>query len=977
MKMKNAMLIVDAAGRGGSGSNNQASDQPLKNEWQFWLDVLEDTPEASAPKRQALGAIGTIKLFWWFYNKLAPEHLPAKATVQLFRNGIEPSWGHPKNRRGGHYRLTCKTKGHIQRLWFDVALALVGEQFELSGQVCGAGYNISKGSVLFWISDSEDEMSKQEIRRQLINLLPVGASISFRDHTNLLGKESAFSIADVIDPEEKDCKTPVGSSLTVQAVSVLAVDFVPPAHHRVSRSCPEDVFAEFDPDIVRTVEKANRRRAFSEAVKPSGAPEEGNADVTVPRMRGRSYSRAIAKRRNLSPISDSMVGVRKVLSADHLDKYVPHRPIHTAATHMKTVGSWADEEDDSDRSSRCISPTAGDLAEPPDRQPLANTFMPMNGTAMPSPRSPERTRSSQNIYNFTVPASAGTSEWDQSGPPSLAHSGPTSPAGPGMVQPADFSGRTSPTHTPYAIPVQTVQQPLFTLGPAEAHHHHHHHHQHHQHLHTHHHHHHQHHNQHPAHTGLAQPGYQHGMPTQPQTGGQSIQNVQTVPHAHAVNQGGGIPGGGMMSVPPQLSPTQAVLTPDLGQVPTHAGLTVNVGHPVVGGYASTSPPLSPSQGSFAPPPVVTYQQHHVPTLQPQPQQQQQTVMNPHPHLQHHQHHHNHQHQPHANTPWAVPLQQQQQQQAPVSPILQHQQQQQPPQPQQRLSPVLGPLQQPPQRMPSAAQQQQTSSPPSPILQQPQGLGGMHGGYPPQNLYKPPLQPSSPTSSQPISPHTSSPHSPQSPVSPHSPSPKSAKGLVAAPLALTTPQPANPQSWDPSLVVDFLVDMGQVAAHTPAVSEEISELPEKFSKSRSPRNRRKIRERKIREAADAARHEMDIWCKSVLTTIPTTLECLERELAAAELETPDHSWVSPIDNIFTPRPEWYPVADWFRFVQACRKEEVALFYVHKLSAEDLEKLGADTPQQQAYFQRVMPLAGKQPHPFFQICENIKLRGYTRQ
>eukprot|EP01063_Lacrimia_lanifica_P021077 TRINITY_DN2832_c1_g1_i3.p1 TRINITY_DN2832_c1_g1~~TRINITY_DN2832_c1_g1_i3.p1 ORF type:complete len:779 (+),score=145.13 TRINITY_DN2832_c1_g1_i3:181-2337(+) len=104
----------------------------------------------------------------------------------------------------------------------------------------------------------------------------------------------------------------------------------------------------------------------------------------------------------------------------------------------------------------------------------------------------------------------------------------------------------------------------------------------------------------------------------------------------------------------------------------------------------------------------------------------------------------------------------------------------------------------------------------------------------------------------------------------------------------------------------------------AASEKIEEDEVKYSKSRSPRNRRKIRERKIREAAESTRREMRIWCPLY--------------------GTPPLAWVSPKENKFAVKPDAFSEEDWWRFVQACRKNNHAVDAVAALPADVLVSLG---------------------------------------
>ena len=93
---------------------------------------------------------------------------------------------------------------------------------------------------------------------------------------------------------------------------------------------------------------------------------------------------------------------------------------------------------------------------------------------------------------------------------------------------------------------------------------------------------------------------------------------------------------------------------------------------------------------------------------------------------------------------------------------------------------------------------------------------------------------------------------------------------------------------------------------------------KFSKSRSPRNRRKIRERKIREAAAMAKKEMQVW--------------------GPMYNQPITSWIDPICNCTIDKPDDIQEDEWFRLVQAHRKDLVSMDTLNTLADDVLNTLG---------------------------------------
>ncbi|XP_023387651.1 eukaryotic translation initiation factor 4E type 1B isoform X3 [Pteropus vampyrus] len=89
----------------------------------------------------------------------------------LFKDGIEPMWEDPRNKRGGRWLVSlAKQQRHIEldRLWLETLLCLIGESFEeYSREVCGAVINIrTKGDkIAVWTREAENQTGVLHIGR--------------------------------------------------------------------------------------------------------------------------------------------------------------------------------------------------------------------------------------------------------------------------------------------------------------------------------------------------------------------------------------------------------------------------------------------------------------------------------------------------------------------------------------------------------------------------------------------------------------------------------------------------------------------------------------------------------------------------------------------------------------------------------------------------------------------------------------------
>jgi translation initiation factor 4E len=86
-----------------------------------------------------LGRFDTVEGFWQLYSHLLrADSIVGSADVMLFRDGINPVWEDPANKAGGKWTLQRMRKAGAAQVWEELVLAMVGEAFEGSTDVCGA-----------------------------------------------------------------------------------------------------------------------------------------------------------------------------------------------------------------------------------------------------------------------------------------------------------------------------------------------------------------------------------------------------------------------------------------------------------------------------------------------------------------------------------------------------------------------------------------------------------------------------------------------------------------------------------------------------------------------------------------------------------------------------------------------------------------------------------------------------------------------
>ncbi|RXG69680.1 Eukaryotic translation initiation factor 4E type 2 [Armadillidium vulgare] len=80
----------------------------------------------------------SVEQFWAYYCHLTrPSDLTTHSDIHIFRDGIKPMWEDPANKNGGKWIVRFR-KGLASRCWENLLLAMVGEQFMVGEEICGA-----------------------------------------------------------------------------------------------------------------------------------------------------------------------------------------------------------------------------------------------------------------------------------------------------------------------------------------------------------------------------------------------------------------------------------------------------------------------------------------------------------------------------------------------------------------------------------------------------------------------------------------------------------------------------------------------------------------------------------------------------------------------------------------------------------------------------------------------------------------------
>jgi len=143
----------------------------------------------------------SVEQFWAFYNHLLrPSDLQGHCDYHLFKDGIRPLWEDDTNKRGGKWIVRLR-KGLSSRCWENLILAMLGEQFMVGDEICGAVVSIryQEDIISVWNRTASDQSTTIRIRdtlRRVLNL-PHNTIMEYKTHNDSLKDNSSFRNTDV------------------------------------------------------------------------------------------------------------------------------------------------------------------------------------------------------------------------------------------------------------------------------------------------------------------------------------------------------------------------------------------------------------------------------------------------------------------------------------------------------------------------------------------------------------------------------------------------------------------------------------------------------------------------------------------------------------------------------------------------------------------------------------------------------------
>ncbi|KAH0509399.1 Eukaryotic translation initiation factor 4E type 2 [Microtus ochrogaster] len=168
------------------------AEHPLQYNYTFWYSRrTPGRPTSSQSYEQNIKQIGTfasVEQFWKFYSHMVrPGDLTGHSDFHLFKEGIKPMWEDDANKNGGKWIIRLR-KGLASRCWENLILAMLGEQFMVGEEICGAVVSVrfQEDIISIWNKTTSDQATTARIRdtlRRVLNL-PPNTIMEYKTHTD-------------------------------------------------------------------------------------------------------------------------------------------------------------------------------------------------------------------------------------------------------------------------------------------------------------------------------------------------------------------------------------------------------------------------------------------------------------------------------------------------------------------------------------------------------------------------------------------------------------------------------------------------------------------------------------------------------------------------------------------------------------------------------------------------------------------------
>lgn len=170
------------------------NENPLETPYTFWFTQrgrgAKNKPNTAGDFEQNIRyitSVSSVEQFWRVYTHLVqPSELNGRCDIHVFRYGIRPMWEDEQNKEGGKWIVRLR-KGFATRCWENLVLAMLGEQFLVGSEICGAVVSVryhTEDIVSIWNRNASNQGVINQIRdimKRVLNL-PNNTIMEYKAH---------------------------------------------------------------------------------------------------------------------------------------------------------------------------------------------------------------------------------------------------------------------------------------------------------------------------------------------------------------------------------------------------------------------------------------------------------------------------------------------------------------------------------------------------------------------------------------------------------------------------------------------------------------------------------------------------------------------------------------------------------------------------------------------------------------------------
>nr|CAD1819079.1 unnamed protein product [Ananas comosus var. bracteatus] len=181
-----------AEGGGAAAAVGRAPPHKLERKWTFWFDN-QSKPKQGAAWGTSLRKAYTFDTVEDLYDQIfRPSKLSGNADFHCFKAGIEPKWEDPECANGGKWSVASSRKATLDTMWLETLMALIGEQFDESEEICGvvASVRQRQDKLALWTKTASNEAVQTSIGRKWKEIIDFNDKIVYSFHDDARREKS-------------------------------------------------------------------------------------------------------------------------------------------------------------------------------------------------------------------------------------------------------------------------------------------------------------------------------------------------------------------------------------------------------------------------------------------------------------------------------------------------------------------------------------------------------------------------------------------------------------------------------------------------------------------------------------------------------------------------------------------------------------------------------------------------------------------